>query len=59
MLNVVDDERLGAKEGASTLIATDERLKRAVQATYIAFIGSGFAFANWAARIPRFAPTSN
>ncbi len=51
--NVVDDERLGAEEGVSTLDTTDERLRRAVLATYISFIGSGFAFANWAARIPQ------
>jgi MFS family permease len=50
---VVDDERMGAEEGVSTLLVSDERLRRAVQATYIAFIGSGFAFANWAARIPQ------
>ena len=53
VLNVVDDERLGAEEGVSTLDTTDERLRRAVLATYISFIGSGFAFANWAARIPQ------
>jgi MFS family permease len=53
VLDVVDDGRLGAEEGVSTLDTTDERLRRAVLATYISFIGSGFAFANWAARIPQ------
>jgi MFS family permease len=31
----------------------DEQLRRAVRATYTVFAGSGFAFANWASRIPQ------
>jgi MFS family permease len=31
----------------------DERLRRATRATYTVFAGSGFAFANWASRIPQ------
>jgi fucose permease len=33
--------------------APDARLGAAVRATYVAFIGAGFAFASWAARIPQ------
>lgn len=32
---------------------TTARLRAATRATYIAFIGSGFVFANWATRIPQ------
>jgi len=34
-------------------IAPDAGLRAAVRGTYVAFIGSGFAFASWAARIPQ------
>ena len=50
---MADDKEVGAEPAVSTLVATDDRLTRAVQATYIAFVMSGFAFANWAARIPQ------
>lgn len=33
--------------------APDSDLRAAVRATYVAFIGAGFAFASWAARIPQ------
>jgi MFS family permease len=33
--------------------STAPEVRAAVRATYIAFIGSGFAFASWAARIPQ------
>jgi fucose permease len=36
-----------------TSTASDLVVRRAVRATYITFVGSGFAFANWAARIPQ------
>lgn len=32
---------------------TPERVSRGVRATYVAFVASGFAFANWASRIPQ------
>jgi MFS family permease len=50
---VLNDEELGDTNAVSTLARTDDRLSRAVRATFIAFAGSGFAFANWAARIPQ------
>ena len=50
---MADDKEVGAEPAVSTLVATDDRLTRAVQATYISFVMSGFAFANWAARIPQ------
>ena len=34
-------------------IAPDDDLRVAVRGTYVAFIGAGFAFASWAARIPQ------
>jgi MFS family permease len=34
-------------------IAPDAGLRGAVRGTYVAFIGAGFAFASWAARIPQ------
>jgi predicted MFS family arabinose efflux permease len=34
-------------------VRVDRSLGRAVSATYVAFIGSGFAFASWASRIPQ------
>ncbi len=40
-----------ARTPASPL--ADEQLRRAVRATYTVFAGSGFAFANWASRIPQ------
>ncbi|MDT4918319.1 MAG: hypothetical protein QOH89_3019 [Pseudonocardiales bacterium] len=33
--------------------APDVQLRGAVRATYVAFIGAGFAFASWASRIPQ------
>jgi predicted MFS family arabinose efflux permease len=36
-----------------TVIETDPAVRGASRATYIAFIGSGFALASWAARIPQ------
>ncbi|MDT4919650.1 MAG: hypothetical protein QOI15_552, partial [Pseudonocardiales bacterium] len=33
--------------------APDVQLRAAVRATYVAFIGAGFAFASWASRIPQ------
>ena len=51
--NVVNDQALGAEQAVSTPPADDGQLRRAVRATYIAFAASGFAFANWAARIPQ------
>jgi predicted MFS family arabinose efflux permease len=38
---------------AVTKYPADPALSRAVRAVYVAFIGSGFAFASWAARIPQ------
>lgn len=37
----------------ATHVATDSTVRRAVTATYVAFIGSGFGFATWASRIPQ------
>jgi len=37
----------------STGVAAQPRLPAATRATYIAFIGCGFAFASWASRIPQ------
>lgn len=37
----------------SDIDATSARTATAVRATYIAFIGAGFAFASWASRIPQ------
>jgi predicted MFS family arabinose efflux permease len=34
-------------------VAPDPGLRAAVRGTYVAFIGAGFAFASWAARIPQ------
>jgi predicted MFS family arabinose efflux permease len=36
-----------------TLVQTPPEVRAATRATYIAFIGSGFALASWAARIPQ------
>jgi predicted MFS family arabinose efflux permease len=36
-----------------TLVQTPPEVRAAVGATYVAFIGSGFALASWAARIPQ------
>jgi fucose permease len=44
---------VSATEQASTGISPDRLVSRAVAATYIAFIGSGVAFATWASRIPQ------
>ncbi len=51
--NVLNHEELGAAQAVPTLVITDDRLNRAVRATYVAFAASGFAFSNWAARIPQ------
>jgi predicted MFS family arabinose efflux permease len=37
----------------STEVLAKPRLAAATRATYVAFIGCGFAFANWASRIPQ------
>ena len=37
----------------SAIIETDTRVRLATRATYAAFIGSGFAMASWATRIPQ------
>jgi fucose permease len=34
-------------------VTPEPRLRAAVRATYVAFIGAGFVFASWAARIPQ------
>jgi len=39
--------------GTAASALADEQLRRAVRATYTVFAGSGFAFANWASRIPQ------
>jgi len=41
-----------ATETAGTVVS-DTELRAAVSGTYAAFIGSGFAFASWASRIPQ------
>jgi MFS family permease len=38
---------------ASVAIPSSEQIRAGVRGTYIAFIGSGFAFASWASRIPQ------
>lgn len=43
---------VSATEG-TTDIAADGTAQRALVAVYVAFIGSGFAFATWASRIPQ------
>ncbi len=42
-----------SRTGERSDIAAGRTLSRAVAATYVAFFGSGFAFASWAARIPQ------
>jgi MFS family permease len=37
----------------STKVLAEPRLQSATRATYVAFIGCGFAFASWASRIPQ------
>jgi len=37
----------------STDVLVQSRLAAATRATYVAFIGCGFAFASWASRIPQ------
>jgi MFS family permease len=39
--------------GQSTMPVTERGLPAATRATYVAFIGCGFAFASWASRIPQ------
>jgi MFS family permease len=51
--NVLNDEELGPAPAVPGPVITDDQLDRAVQATYVVFAGSGFAFANWASRIPQ------
>jgi MFS family permease len=51
--NVVSDKGLCAPYANSTSAPANDRLRRAVQATYVAFLASGFAFASWASRIPQ------
>ena len=50
---MVGGVEVGAGQAVSTFGPTEERLRQAVRATYVAFIGSGFAFATWASRIPQ------
>jgi MFS family permease len=51
--NVVSGVELGAAQAVPASGPTEEQLRQAVRATYIAFMGSGFAFATWASRIPQ------
>jgi predicted MFS family arabinose efflux permease len=44
---------VSATEQTRTNAVPDRTLSRAVTAVYVAFIGSGFAFASWASRIPQ------
>jgi predicted MFS family arabinose efflux permease len=44
---------VSATEQANTGVVPDRTVSRAVASVYVAFIGSGFAFATWASRIPQ------
>ncbi|HEY7007836.1 MAG TPA: MFS transporter [Jatrophihabitantaceae bacterium] len=44
---------MSASGPASAGVSPDRLVARAIGATYVAFIGSGIAFASWAARIPQ------